>query len=137
MSQQKQREQTISKITSILLDDNLKNNSKTVTKLKETIATFNDIDFQKLLENQLNMLLDKKSSTPSLDRIKLEKLKGLKYQDVPAIDLKDVTKNTQKRVESLAIKNLLKNRGGEPQKISVKTVLGKVYQKAQQLGMGK
>jgi hypothetical protein len=130
MNQQKQREQTISKITSILLDDNLKNNSKTVTKLKETIATFNDIDFQKLLENQLNMLLDKKSSTPSLDIIKLEKLKGLKYQDVPAIDLKDVTKNTQKRVESLAIKNLLKNRGGEPQKISVKTVLGKVYQKA-------
>ena len=130
MSQQKLREQTISKITSILLDDNLKNNSKNVPKIKETIATFNDIDFQKLLENQLNILLDKKSITPSLDIIKLKKLKGLKYQDVPAIDLKNVAKTTQKRVESLAIKNLVQNRGGAPQKISVKTVLGKVYQKA-------
>jgi hypothetical protein len=124
-----------SKIASVVITEKMKAEAQNVAKVTKEITSFNEINFQKLLESQLESLLTNSKKKFPIEIESLKALKGvhnLKAHKMPTINATaQLSVESQKTLHRQAIDNLVKNRGGAwEDTINVKSLLGKLYKRA-------
>jgi hypothetical protein len=128
---QRAREQLLStKLASVILTNKLKEEVKEKVNQQGQRINFNELDFQKIFESQFDNLLISSTPKPNVEinSLKgLQKIRDLRIQHMATLDATAVGIKGQKTIESQAIRNLVKNRGGANQKVDVKSLLGKLY----------
>ena len=116
------------RLASIILNEKVKEEVK--AEVAQHAKTWKELNFEKIFESQFKELFKNSSPKPSLEinTLKgLKKVKDLRSQKISTLDVGQLSKKAQKSLESEAIKNLVKNRGGTREKLGVKNLLGKIY----------